>query len=83
MDPGRARADGSPFPEADCPLLGVLRSGIDFADAHDVFVRKDRTLLPVAYVSSPVLVEDEIVGAVLAFWRRQPSASAVPAREAR
>ena len=65
------REDGSAFPEGDCPLLGVLRSGIDHGESSDVFVRKDGTLLPVAYVSSPVLVEDDIVGAVLAFWRRQ------------
>ena len=64
------RADGSPFPVAKCPLLGVLRSGVDFGETDDAFVRRDGTLLPVAYVSSPVMVGDEIVGAVLAFWRR-------------
>jgi PAS domain S-box-containing protein len=64
------REDGSPFPEHECPLLGVLRSGVDFAEAHDTFVRRDGSLLPVAYVSSPVLVDDEVVGAVLAFWPR-------------
>jgi PAS domain S-box-containing protein len=62
--------DGSPFPREQCPLLGVLRSGEEFAETHDTFVRKDGTLLPVAYVSSPVLVGDEIAGAVLAFWQR-------------
>ena len=64
------RPDGSPYPREECPLLGVLRSGDEFAETTDVFVRKDGSLLPVAYVSSPVLVGDEIVGAVLAFWRR-------------
>jgi PAS domain S-box-containing protein len=64
------RPDGSPFPREACPLLGVLRSGEEFAETHDTFVRKDGTLLPVAYVSSPVLVGDAIVGAVLAFWSR-------------
>jgi PAS domain S-box-containing protein len=62
------RPDGTPFPREQCPLLGVLRSGEEFAETHDTFVRKDGTLLPVAYVSSPVLVGDEITGAVLAFW---------------
>ena len=34
-------------------------------------MRKDGTMLPVAYVSSPVLVDDDaVVGAVLAFWTR-------------
>lgn len=65
------RPDGTPFPSDDCPLLGVLRSGLEFAETEDVFVRKDGTMLPVAYVSSPVLVgDDAVVGAVLAFWTR-------------
>lgn len=64
------RPDGSPFPRAECPLLGVLRSREEITSTDDVFVRKDGTLLPVAYVSSPVLVGDEVVGAVLAFWAR-------------
>ena len=64
------RPDGSPFPEAECPLLGVLRSGMDFAETEDAFVRRDGTLLPVAYVSSPVIADDTVVGAVLAFWAR-------------
>jgi PAS domain-containing protein len=32
--------------------------------AADTFVRRDGTLLPVGYVSSPVIVQDTIVGAV-------------------
>lgn len=64
------RPDGSPFPKAQCPLLKVLRSGVDFAATDDAFVTRDGTLLPVAYVSSPVIVDDEVVGAVLAFWPR-------------
>jgi PAS domain S-box-containing protein len=61
-------ADGRPFPREACPLLGVLRSGEEIAQPSDAFVRKDGSLLPVAYVSSPVIVDEEIVGAVLAFW---------------
>ena len=64
------RPDGSPFPGHECPLLGVLRSGEEFAETDDVFVRRDGTLLDVAYVSSPVLVDDTVVGAVAAFWPR-------------
>jgi PAS domain S-box-containing protein len=64
------RPDGRTLPEAECPLLGVLRSGAHFAETHDVFVRKDASVLHVAYVSSPVLVDERIVGAVLAFWPR-------------
>ena len=64
------RPDGTPFPRHECPLIGVLATGEEFAETEDEFVRRDGAMLPVAYVSSPVLVDDEIVGAVLAFWRR-------------
>ena len=64
------RPDGSPFPAEACPLLGVLTTGEVFAKTEDVFVRRDGAMLPVAYVSSPVTVDEEVVGAVLAFWRR-------------
>lgn len=64
------RPDGRPFPRAECPLLRVLRSGDEFAETHDTFVRKDGAFVPVAYVSSPVIVDGVVVGAVLAFWPR-------------
>lgn len=64
------RPDGSPYPQAECPLLGVLRSGVDFGETEDAFVHRDGTIVPIAYVSSPVIVDEEIVGAVLAFWPR-------------
>ena len=64
------RPDGTPLPEAECPLLGVLTSGVVFSETEDVFVRRDATILHVAYVSSPVLVDERVVGAVLAFWPR-------------
>ncbi len=64
------RPDGSPYAREECHLLAVLRSGEEFAETEDVFVRKNGSILPVAYVSTPVLAEGEIVGAVLAFWRR-------------
>lgn len=62
--------DGSAYPGHECPLLGVLESGIDFGETNDTFVTKDGGFLPVAYVSSPVIVDDEVVGAILAFWPR-------------
>jgi PAS domain S-box-containing protein len=62
------RTDGSPFPREECELLGVLSTGDEVAGTADAFVRRDGTLLPIAYVSSPVIVDEQIVGAVLAFW---------------
>ena len=60
-------ADGSAFAREDCPLMAVLVSGQTVRDEDDVFTRKDGTLLPVAYTSSPIKENGETVGAVVAF----------------
>ena len=59
------RADGTPLAEAECPLLSVMASGETVRQEDDVFTRKDGALLPVAYTSSPMILEGEVVGAVL------------------
>ncbi|HEX8707863.1 MAG TPA: PAS domain S-box protein [Pyrinomonadaceae bacterium] len=61
------RADGTPVAAEDCPLLGVLQAGGTVSGDDDVFTRKDGSIFPVAYTSSPIVTEGEIVGAVLAF----------------
>lgn len=53
-----------------CPLLGVLRTGLDHAEADDVFARGDGDDVRVGYVASPIFAGERIVGAVLAFWPR-------------
>src|SRR5262249_60606581 len=60
------RADGSPFPEEECPLLRPLRSGETVWIERDWFVRKDGSSVPVGYSSAPVEL-DEGRGAVVAF----------------
>jgi PAS domain S-box-containing protein len=46
--------DGSPFPAAECPLLGVrLRARGDRRD-RDWWVRRDGSMLPVSYHAAPV-----------------------------
>ncbi len=47
-------ADGRPFPVEDCPLAGVSNTGVPYKTAEDCFWRKDGSMLPVAYSSSPV-----------------------------
>jgi two-component system phosphate regulon sensor histidine kinase PhoR len=61
------RSDGTASPEEDCPLVAVLRTGQVVRAHEDYFVRKDGSLLPVAYVSAPVITAGKISGAVLAF----------------
>ncbi|MFI5271726.1 MAG: PAS domain S-box protein, partial [Ktedonobacterales bacterium] len=60
-------ADGTPFPSEQCPLLQVIRTGRPERVEDDCFTRKDGSLFPVAYVSSPIVTGGAIVGAVLAF----------------
>ncbi len=61
------RQDGRALSAAECPLIGVLRSGEKFHSTDDVFTRRDGTVFPVEYVSSPFRRDGRIVGAVVAF----------------
>ncbi len=53
------RADGSPYPEDDCPIRGSLRDVTTIRVANEVFWRKDGTSFPVEYVARPQI---EILG---------------------
>ena len=46
-------ADGSPFPVDECPMLRVRVTGQTLHMWEDWFVRKDGSLVPVAYSSAP------------------------------
>ena len=66
------RPDGTPFPAAECPLLRPRRSGEAVRVDEDWFVRQDGTLVPVAYASAPVALEDGR-GAVVSFRKTSQS----------
>jgi PAS domain S-box-containing protein len=53
-------------PEA-FPPLAVLRSGLPYHTDYARFLRKDGTSLPVAYSAALMVVDDQIVGVVVAF----------------
>ena len=61
------RADGSRIHEEDCQVLFVLHSTKTVRNELDVFTRQDGTVFPVAYSASPILVDNQITGAVIAF----------------
>lgn len=46
-------ADGSAFPVEDCPMLRVRTTGETLHVEEDWFVRRDGSLVPVAYSSAP------------------------------
>jgi PAS domain S-box-containing protein len=60
------RPDGSHFPAEECPLLQPLLTGETVRIDQDFFVRKDGSLVAVAYSSAPVELEGGR-GAVVVF----------------
>jgi len=62
-----SRADGTTYPEAECPISGTLRTGKGVRVEQDVLWRKDGSAFPAEYSSFPVLREGRIVGAVVTF----------------
>jgi PAS domain S-box-containing protein len=61
------RADGSPYPNHDCPIYAAFRNGAVQTVADEVFWRKDGTPLWVEYTSTPIRERGEIIGAVIVF----------------
>src|SRR5690606_2295546 len=61
------RADRTPLPIDQCLLRQALESGSTIRVDSDVFTRKDGAIFPVAYTSSPIIVDGTMVGAVVAF----------------
>jgi PAS domain S-box-containing protein len=49
--------DGTPFPEAACPLLRPRITGEVVRVEEDWFIRRDGSFVPVAYSSAPVATE--------------------------
>lgn len=48
------RADGSPYPLEDCPLLPAWRHHVSVRVADDVFVTREGRDLPVSYTAAPL-----------------------------
>ncbi len=61
------RPDGTPYPKEDCPIYKAFQDGAIHHIEDDVFWRKDGTRFPVAYTSTPIRQDSEIIGAVVTF----------------
>jgi PAS domain S-box-containing protein len=59
--------DGSPLAAADSPLLGALRTGATLRVEDDTFTRRDGRLLPVAYSTAPITIDEQVQGIVVVF----------------
>lgn len=63
-----SRADGSPYPQNECPIYATLRDGILHRVENEVFWRKDGSCFPVAYTSTPIYNElGDTIGSLVAF----------------
>ncbi len=62
-----SRADGTPFPEDECQVHRVIRTGEGVHVDDEVFWRANKTSFPAEYWSYPQRRGQEIVGAVTAF----------------
>jgi PAS domain S-box-containing protein len=60
-------ADGSPYPAEECTMGRALRGeriqGIDM----EVFWRHDGTMIPIEYSATPIMKDNEVIGAVVSF----------------
>lgn len=62
-----SHADGSPYPQQDCPIYRTLHDGIARQVSDDVFWRKDGSYFPVYYSSTPVYDNNMLIGVIAIF----------------
>ena len=62
-----SRGDGTPYPDAQCPIYDAFRNGVARQGMVETLWRKDGSTLLAEYSSHPLREGDEITGAVLVF----------------
>ena len=62
-----SRADGTPYPDEDCPIQRAALAGVLGMVEDEVFWRRDGTPLRVEYAASPVRDGGKLTGAVVNF----------------
>lgn len=60
-------ADGTRLPREDCPVHQCLRDGVRRHASDHVFARKDGSLFPVDFTTSPIMEDDKVFAAVTTF----------------
>jgi diguanylate cyclase (GGDEF)-like protein/PAS domain S-box-containing protein len=61
------KPDGTPYPERECPVYAALKTSTAHSRDDEVFWKKDGRSFPVEYVSTPLLQDGKVVGAVVTF----------------
>jgi PAS domain S-box-containing protein len=62
-----SHADGSPYPDTDCPIFNAFRRGLPCRIDTEVFWRRGGTPFAVEYSSHPILDGSCVRGAVITF----------------
>ena len=62
-----AHADGSVYPVEECEMYMTILDGRCRASSDEVLWRKDGSIVPVEYTTTPIQKDDKVVGAVVAF----------------
>jgi signal transduction histidine kinase len=62
-----SHADGSHYPDTDCPIFNAFRQGLPCRIDTEVFWRRDRTAFAVEYSSHPIMDGRTVRGAVITF----------------
>jgi hemerythrin-like metal-binding protein/PAS domain S-box-containing protein len=62
-----SKSDGTPYPRKSCKIYAALNDGQIHHVSDEVFWRKDGTSFPVDYVSTPMIEDGKIKGAVVTF----------------
>ena len=62
-----SHADGSVYPQDDCPIYNAFRQGQPCRIDAEMFWRRDGTAFAVEYSSSPVFDRGQVCGAVVTF----------------
>lgn len=66
-----SRENGEPYPIDECPISQAFRDGIAHNGSGEVFWTKDRTFIPIEYISTPIIENGIITGAVIVFHVQQ------------
>ncbi|MGV7220756.1 MAG: sigma 54-interacting transcriptional regulator [Nitrospinales bacterium] len=62
-----SKPDGTPYPLETCPIYSAFSDGKTHKVSNEIFWRKDGSSFPVEYVSTPILENGKLMGAVVAF----------------
>jgi PAS domain S-box-containing protein len=62
-----SHADGSHYPDTDCPIFNAFRKGLPCRLDTEVFWRRDHTSFAVEYSSYPIMDGAQVRGAVITF----------------